>query len=150
LRKIILVVFLSLLASSAYAQYQGIGIGLILGEPTGVSLKHWIDRNTAVDGAIAWSFADEGAFHIHGDYLIHNFTLITVENGKLPFYYGVGARIKTTSDVALGVRVPVGLSYIFNDQPIDLFMEIVPLLDLIPKTNFRLNAAIGGRYYIDW
>jgi len=67
----------------------------------------------------------------------------------LPFYYGIGARIKTLDDVTLGVRVPLGLSYIFSDVPVDLFVELAPLLDLIPKTNFRINAAVGGRFYFE-
>ena len=149
MKRIIILAIIMTCASSLYSQYRGIGVGIILGEPTGISAKYWIDRTTAVDGAIAWSFVDGGAFHIHGDYLLHNFSLISVEKGKLPFYYGIGARIKTLSDVTFGVRVPVGLSYIFTDIPVDLFLEVVPLLDLIPKTNFRLNASIGGRFYFE-
>jgi hypothetical protein len=147
LRKVLLIGFVLLSVSSGFSQYQGIGLGIILGEPTGITAKHWLDRTTAIDAAVAWSFVDGGAFHIHADYLLHNFNLISVESGKLPFYYGIGGRIKTLSDVNLGVRVPLGLSYIFTDVPVDIFLEIVPLLDLIPKTNFRLNAAIGSRYY---
>ena len=60
-----------------------------------------------------WSFVDEGAFHIHGDYIFHNFNLIRISGGKLPFYYGIGARIKTANKTRFGVRVPLGLAYIF-------------------------------------
>ena len=149
MKKIFILAIILTCVSSVYSQYKGFGFGIILGEPTGISAKHWIDRNTAVDGAIAWSYVDGGAFHIHGDYLLHNFSLISVEKGKLPFYYGIGARIKTLDDVTLGVRVPLGLSYIFSDVPVDLFVELAPLLDLIPKTNFRINAAVGGRFYFE-
>ena len=41
----------------------------------------------------------------------------------------------------------VGLSYMFADAPFDLFVEIVPILDLVPDTDFDLNAAIGVRWY---
>lgn len=130
-----------------YSQNNGFGAGIILGEPTGISAKYWTGNTTAFDGAVAWSFVNEGAFHIHLDYILHNFDLITVPEGRLPFYYGIGGRIKASKDARIGARVPLGLAYLFNDAPVDIFIEVVPLLDLAPKTAFRINAAIGARYY---
>ena len=86
--------------------------------------------------------------------------LVKVDNvrGKFPVYAGVGGRLKlkeenrgkgrNDSDVLLGVRVPFGISYLFADMPIDLFFEIVPILDLVPDTDLDLNAAIGARFYL--
>ena len=147
--KYTVILFTILFLSAANAQSKGIGLGLIVGEPTGISFKYWTGSTTAFDAALAWSFSDEGAFHIHGDYIFHNFTLITIPEGKLPFYYGIGARIKTANDTKLGVRVPLGLAYLFNNAPIDIFLEIVPILDLTPKTDFAINAALGARYYFN-
>ena len=147
--KYTVILFTILFLSAANAQSKGIGLGLIVGEPTGISFKYWTGSTTAFDAALAWSFSDEGAFHIHGDYIFHNFTLITIPEGKLPFYYGIGARIKTANDTKLGVRVPLGLAYLFNSAPIDIFLEIVPILDLTPKTDFAINAALGARYYFN-
>jgi len=136
-------------ASFIQSQNKDFGLGIIVGEPTGVSFKYWTGSNSAFDGAIAWSFINGGALHIHADYILHSFNLIRVESGKLPFYYGIGGRIKFLDDAGIGVRVPVGLTYIFDDTPIDIFLEIVPILDLTPKTDFNINAAIGGRYYFN-
>ncbi len=110
--------------SNINTQSTGAGLGLIVGEPTGVSFKYWTGSGTAIDAAIAWSFTDGGAFHIHGDYVFHNMRLITIPDGKLPFYYGIGARIKTANETKLGVRVPLGLAYLFQDAPVDIFLEI--------------------------
>ena len=49
------------------------GAGIILGEPTGVSLKYWLTETSALDAGFTWSFVDENAFQIQADYLIHNF-----------------------------------------------------------------------------
>jgi len=136
-------------ASFIQAQNKGFGLGIIVGEPTGVSLKYWTSSSTAFDGAVAWSFTDGGALHIHADYILHSFHLIPVASGSLPFYYGIGARIKFLDDPGFGVRVPVGLAYLFSGAPIDVFFEIVPILNLIPQTNFKINAAIGGRYFFN-
>ena len=145
--KFAMVLFVLVFLSTVKAQSSGVGLGLIVGEPTGISFKYWTGSTTAIDAALAWSFIDGGAFHIHGDYLFHNMRLISVPEGLLPFYYGIGARIKTANDTKLGVRVPLGLAYLFQSAPVDIFLEIVPILDLTPKTDFAINAALGARYY---
>jgi len=147
--KFIIVLFSILFLSTANAQSKGIGLGLIVGEPTGISFKYWTGSTTAFDAALAWSFIDEGAFHIHGDYIFHNMRLISVPEGMLPFYYGIGARIKTANETKFGVRVPLGLAYLFQNAPLDIFLEIVPILDLTPKTDFAINAALGARYFFN-
>jgi hypothetical protein len=147
--KYITILFTLILISSLNAQDKGVGLGIIIGEPTGFSFKYWTSSTTAFDAALAWSFIDEGAFHIHADYILHSFNLIRVPEGKLPFYYGIGARLKTSGDTRLGVRVPLGLAYLFQNAPVDIFLEIAPILDFIPKTDFRINAALGARYYIN-
>ena len=145
--KFAMVLFVLLTLSTVQAQSSGVGLGLIVGEPTGISFKYWTGSTTAFDAALAWSFIDEGAFHIHGDYIFHNMRLISVPEGTLPFYYGIGARLKTSHDSRFGVRVPLGLAYLFQNAPVDIFLEIVPILDLTPKTDFSINAAIGARYF---
>jgi hypothetical protein len=145
--KYVAILFSIIFITQLYSQDRGTGVGIILGEPTGFSAKHWLSSTSAIDGAIAWSFIDGGAFHIHADYLLHSFRLIYVPEGKLPFYYGIGGRLKTSDEARLGVRVPLGLAYIFQTAPVDIFLEVVPILDFIPKTDFRINAALGARYY---
>jgi len=149
----LLLLALLTLAAPARAQ-EGLGLGVIVGEPTGLSLKTWLTRSTAFDLAAAWSFAGEGSFHIHGDYLIHNPGVFRVEKGSLPLYYGVGARVRGNDggpghvdDVDVGIRIPVGIAYLFEHDPFDLFLEVVPILDIAPETDVSLNASIGGRYY---
>jgi len=40
------------------------GLGIILGEPTGITFKYWASDKAAFDGALAWSFSKEDKFHI--------------------------------------------------------------------------------------
>ncbi len=138
---------------------DGIGVGIMVGEPTGLSLKKWIEANRAIDAGIAWSFSDNASLHFHGDYLFHRFDILTTPelSGAFPIHYGLGFRIKlkegnqghgrNDGDAMIGVRFPFGVSYLFSDAPIDAFAEIVPVLDVAPKSEFSLNAAIGVRYY---
>jgi hypothetical protein len=143
------ITFLLLLNGYSLSQDKGFGIGVIVGEPTGVSAKSWITSVTAIDAALAWSFVDKGALHIHADYLFHNFHLISLETkGSWPIYYGIGARLKFgDKDTQLALRIPVGIDYLFGDAPVDIFLEVVPMLELIPKTKFQFNAALGARYF---
>ena len=145
MRIAILFTFLCVLAGGAQA--QGTGLGIILGEPTGISFKNWTGSASAIDAAIAWSFDDEDSIHLHADFLRHDFGLIDVDPGSMPFYYGVGARLKLEDDPRLGVRGPLGLAYHFQDAPFDIFLEVVPMLDLIPDTEFEVDAALGARYF---
>ena len=140
-----LVIFLN---SAVYAGQGRFGLGVIIGEPTGISMKYWNGKTTAVDGAIAWSFEDESALHLHMDYLIHAFAIIDVSEGSLPLYYGIGGRFKFQKrDDRVGIRIPLGMAYIFRKAPLDIFFEIVPILELIPSTKIGFNAAIGIRYF---
>lgn len=123
------------------------GLGVILGEPTGICFKKWFGSQTAIDGAVAWSFGNNDSMHLHIDYLVHNFNLFKEEKNKLLFYYGIGGRVKTEKKSRVGIRVPVGINYIFEKAPLDIFLEVGPLLDLVPATEFGLSGGIGIRYY---
>jgi len=141
--------------SNAAAEGGNFGLGIIVGEPTGFSAKLWMGNNTALDGAVAWSFlGNDGnhnhnrVLHVHADLLFHNFNLFNVNRGRLPLYYGIGGRIKFHEDNnRIGIRIPVGLEYIFERNYVDMFLEVVPLFDLTPETKFRINSGIGIRYF---
>lgn len=142
------VVVLLLCVHTASAQKE-IGVGVILGEPSGISLKQWVSRTTAFDAGFAWSFANDTAIQLHADYLYHRVYLFESDDfeGRLPVYYGIGARTVLGDDPTVGIRFPVGIGRTFSSYPLELFFEIVPILDVAPKSSFDLNAAIGARYY---
>jgi len=131
------------------AQEGGTGLGILVGEPAGLSVKTWISGRSAIDAGLAWSFYGRG-FHSHADYLWHNFMLFKLGEGKgkLPLYMGVGGRVKVSGkELLLGVRVPIGLVYIFPGDRFDIFLEAAPVLNLLPGTGFDLNAGAGIRYF---
>jgi hypothetical protein len=148
--RIALILFIGvIICSSAQAQNRGFGLGIIIGEPTGISGKLWTGGNTAIDGAAAWSFEKEASVHLHGDLLFHNFSFHPreIRKGTLLLYYGIGGRIKFEDKSKVGVRVPLGINYLFPHGPLDFFLEIVPVLDLAPSTKFGMNGALGFRYF---
>ena len=151
MKKLTILVFLAILVFpvTSTAQDRGIGLGIILGQPTGVSLKLWTGRSQAFDVAVAWAFDREDALHVHADYLFHNFRLFRVQKGQFVLYYGIGGRVKAESRTRVGLRIPVGLSYLFEKDPLEIFFELGPIMDLAPSTRFRMTSGVGLRYYFD-
>ena len=127
-----------------------VGLGFIIGEPTGIDLKIFLNRVHALEFALAWSLSDENEMHLQGDYLWHKYDLIDLDNGdEFPLFFGVGGRVvlRDERDDIVGIRFPVGLDYIFTNYPFDIFFELVPILDVAPDTDFDLEGAIGARFW---
>ena len=144
---LILILF-SCLAGLSYADSNhNVGLGIILGEPTGLTMKFWNRQTVAFDAGAAWSITRGGYFQLHGDLLLHNFNLFRVDTGRMALYYGVGGRVKFATDLTVSLRVPIGISYEFERTPVELFLEVVPMLDLIPSTDVDMAGAVGFRYY---
>lgn len=152
------IIFLSLLlagiASNVQAKRLDKSLGIIAGTPTGISAKYWLKKglintgNThhAFDAAIGWKFTDTYNIHMKLDYTVHQYGVIPVEMGKLPVYYGMGARLLAGNRGNIGVRIPVGVNYLFQDEPFEGFMELAPVLALLPESKLELDIAIGARY----
>ncbi len=151
--RIVFVILLAILLSGSInytsAQESGFGAGIILGEPTGFSAKYWLDNNKALDFGLAYSFIRKNsAVSLHADFLYHAFDIIK-SNYRIPVYYGFGARLRIIKDnsTGFGARGVVGIVWINNNAPIDIFLEVVPVFNLFPETSLNLDAAIGARYY---
>ena len=142
----IFVIIIVISFNTAFAQ-KDFGIGIIAGDPTGLSAKLYTGSNNAFDFAAAWSFEGKGHMLFQADYVWHN-SLSRTSSGMFALYYGIGGRIIFSNDPNVGVRVPIGIDYIFSSAPIDIFAEIVPVLDLIPSTDFDLNGGIGVRFWL--
>ena len=149
-----------LLASTAFAQDRRFGLGLIVGEPTGLSAKLWVSDKTAVDFGLGWSVGGDRLYyynggydgssrvHFHMDYLWHWFDAIRSYE-RFPLYTGLGARINLGggyySSVAL--RGVLGIAWLPFNAPFDVFLELVPSLQVMPGTSFGIDAGLGARFY---
>ncbi|MGZ3698455.1 MAG: BAPKO_0422 family outer member beta-barrel protein [Bdellovibrionota bacterium] len=137
------------------------GLGVVLGEPTGITGKFWLASNHAIDAGLAYAF--ESYFIVYADYLFNFGGMIHAKHSKFPKelepYVGVGPVlfISTSSgaprvygnaaSAGLGVRIPLGLEYFIPKTTLGLFAEIVPGIGLIPATYGILEGGIGIRYY---
>ncbi|HOX57928.1 MAG TPA: hypothetical protein P5205_13185 [Candidatus Paceibacterota bacterium] len=134
--------------SQTLANYKTFGAGLMLGEPTGVSLKYWLSDASAVDAMAGLSY-DDNDLSFHTDYLYHLDDLVQLDKNRLAFYGGGGPRYRARShkNDLFGTRAAGGVAYIFGKVPMDIFLEVGPVLDLTPDAKVRYTAGIGARYW---
>lgn len=143
-----------LLSASSVVQGEGlfgneISIGMGAPSPTGLSLKLWTSRQTALGVFSNWA-ASNKKLETHIDYLTHNFEQFEMEGASMPLFYGFGLHVRTTENTSthVGFRLPVGVSYLWDTAPLDFFAEVAPRAGIIPETSFALDVMIGVRYRI--
>jgi hypothetical protein len=136
------------LAAPQPGQPGDFGLGAMFGAPTGLSFKYWWTNTAALDGGLAWHFGGDSRFQVHADHLWHiNVSGWNVPNGRLPAYVGAGLRVLAGDHPEAGIRIPLGLSYLAAKAPVEIFAEIVPVVEFAPDTSGELDGAIGVRYY---
>jgi hypothetical protein len=125
------------------------GAGLVFGEPTGPTVKYWLNDTMAIDSTLGWSLRDDDNVYLNADILWHNFDLIHPSSGRAAVYLGVGPSIefRDEEDTRVGVRAPLGVSYMIENQPLDVFVEIAPIVDFAPELRGDFNVGIGIRYW---
>ena len=141
------------------------GLGLELGEPFGLTGKYFYTGDKAFDFGIGdvYDYYNYRGLYLYVDHLWHPVSLASAEAFELPFYIGVGGSFWHWEDYrgvyvhgdALAVRVPVGISFDFNDVPLDIFVQLVPTIDLFFNTpaNYDrtlflfIDGSIGIRYW---
>ena len=140
------------------------GIGIILGEPTGITAKLYLRDDRAIDFAAGAAFA-AGGLQLHSDYLFHPWILQDRDSFVLPVYFGPGARMieyESGSDApahfAIGLRAVGGLLFDFKNVPLDVFIEVAIVgqydflnsaLETAGNSHWGLafNGGAGVRYY---
>ncbi|MBI4374964.1 MAG: hypothetical protein HY549_00795 [Elusimicrobia bacterium] len=149
MRKIFLFVLLSGLsahARAAEARKAGdLGLGAIVGVPIGGTAKYWITDRVAGDLAMG---VHSGEFHAQWDLLTTLRTALPQpRRGSLPLYVGLGMAVRDEKDTWVGLRFVGGVSYFLPDDPIEIFAEIAPALEMTPDAAGDIQGAVGLRYY---
>ena len=132
-----------------------LGLGLIFGEPTGVSAKLYLEDDQAIQGAFGASFYAD-AWQLHGEYVWHPWILQDRDTFVLPVYLGPGLRFMRynggrggDASYAIGIRAVIGLLFDFKNVPLDVFVEVGGVIeyDFTDGAQPGLNVGAGVRYY---
>lgn len=131
------------------------GLGIILGEPTGICAKLYLKDDQAIQAAAGGAFVG-GGLQLDGDYVFHPWILEDRDTFVLPVYLGPGVRfIEYTGNpsyFAAGLRAVVGMLFDFKNVPLDAFVELAGVVEyrfsgpskgVAPAINF----GAGVRYY---
>ncbi|OFZ23239.1 MAG: hypothetical protein A2X94_12105 [Bdellovibrionales bacterium GWB1_55_8] len=142
------------------------GLGIMLGDPTGISAKYWMSGGTALALGLASSWHDY--FEVFMDHDWH-FTSAFPANVPLVPYVGIGAGLffntydryygevyynrrsvffsDGSRSMAVALRIPLGIEFLPRTVPFGAFLEVTPGLALLPGMHGTLQAALGARYY---
>lgn len=159
MRSLLLVLALTSVAHAdddTRAEKGNFGVGLVLGEPTGICAKLYLKDDQALQAAVGAAFI-LGGIQAHVDYVFHPFILQKRDSFVLPFYVGPGAWVfDKTGDrsdhyFGLGLRAVAGLLFDFKHVPLDAFIEAAAVFDY----GFRdgvgfgidLDVGAGARFY---
>jgi hypothetical protein len=128
------------------AEKNEVGLGIVLGEPTGINAQFFWNKNSAVDFTAAWSLGDW--LTVAGDFQTYSYLWDAPREWR--WYYGLGSYLTfpEDEDLTLGVRIPLGIKYHFPYSNIDAWAEVAPGLELIEHTEAILHGGIGLTLWI--
>ncbi len=141
-----------------FAQSPGrknLGFGIILGEPTGVTVKYWTEYDNAFVFDLGSSYFGSPRFDV--GYLWHfnafNSDIANLYAGPgLALGFGEGngfwdKSFRETSGTEIGVRGVFGVNILPRRTPLELFGEIGVLVGITPDFGSGIDGAIGIRFY---
>jgi hypothetical protein len=157
-----LFVISSVLCGATGPGSKNFGIGLVLGDPSGVTAKFWQDQRHAIVVDVGNSYY--GSPRIDGSYLWHYdafssrmVDLHLAAGGVVGFggfrswfYYGKDRWSDSKysySGVAVGARGAVGINIIPRSTPLEIFVELGAVLSISPGLFTIGEGSIGARYY---
>lgn len=137
--------------SASYAAAEKYGLGVVLGDPTGVSGKMKLNDAHSVDAALAYSSGRHSGLQFHSDYLWDRARSWDTDEGPLHMYYGLGGRLISYEDkdkksqVSIGPRGSLGVTFNINNPNLEFFGEGAVVVEVAPSINVDLDAGIGAR-----
>jgi len=157
--------------SKGFQANKTFGLGVELGEPTGINGKYFFSDKAAFDFGIGWIYShyyyDDG-LHLYADFLYHPTSLASTHAFELPLYIGVGLRywdfeycdgnICDYHGSVFGLRIPFGMAFDFNNVPLDIFIQIVPVIDSVygdyydrhhDRAHLGIDLSLGIRFWFN-
>jgi hypothetical protein len=153
MRRIVLSLILVVsFAGISAGQDYGTALGFRFGTGAGVTIKHFISRNSAIEGLLLtrWS-----GFELTGLYEVHHEAFDTE---RLKWLYGGGAHLGFYDGNRVewgdpgyaynifGIDGIIGLEYSFREVPINLGLDLKPALNFIGYSAFWTEFGFSVRY----
>lgn len=154
MKKSISLLSIMFLAFLGYAQDYSNAIGLRGGSSNGITFKHFVSDQAALEFILTTRFGGYGLF---GLYEIHK-SIKSVD--RLNFYYGAGVHVGSyngakdnrwfkgdENHTVIGVDGILGLEYNFSEIPLNISIDYKPAFNLIGHTGLWADeGALSLRY----
>lgn len=151
MKKLLTLTFFTILFSfAAKAQDYNTGLGLRLGSPSGITIKHFLGDQSAIEGILGFynhGFNITGLYEVHGNafdvpslnWFIGGGAHLGGYNNKYKDYYD--------SNTEFGVDGIIGLEYTLDDAPINFGIDWKPKINFVGNTGFYGgDIALSVRY----
>jgi len=141
------------LGSAGYAQDYNTGIGLRAGFSNGLTVRHFIGSNTALEGILTSRWR---GFEITG---LYELQYVAFNTERLNWYFGGGAHVgfwngdyaywgdNGNTYTVVGIDGILGLEYNFREVPLNLSLDWKPAFNIIGYSGFWGDGgALSIRY----
>jgi hypothetical protein len=162
LKAVFTIIILNVLINISMIYAQGpegknFGFGIILGDPSGATVKFWTAAANAFVVDVGASYF--GSPRIGVDYLWHFDAFRSrIANlyagaggalgiGKGNGFWYKGKYFREKSELGIAARGVFGVNVIPENTPLELFFEIGMLIGFSPDFGSSADAAIGIRFY---
>jgi hypothetical protein len=153
---LVVAVVVAVLAAARPARAE-VGIGIFVGQPTGLDLKLDLQRKTALDIVGGWKGFDDDdhAGYVHVTFLV-NLANVRGSSVVVPFRLGIGGAVWDRGgdfgdDINLAARAPFEVGIRFRRTPLEIYGEVALVLVLLDENdnedNVDADGGIGLRVY---
>lgn len=120
------------------------GVGVVVGDPTGGTLRYFLSPNRSLDFGVGYS----GDAALWGDFTWHDWKLLPApKSGEVEIWASAGLRIEAASDAEFGFRTMLGASYWLPGRPVELFATAGPVFQVAPDGGVGADGGVGVRFY---
>ncbi len=153
MRKLILVIVA--LVAMPRPSHAGVGIGMFLGEPLGLTLKADLKKRTSLEFLIGVDDWDKDRGHdgyAHLTFLAAPF-VAQGDSVVVPFRLGIGVAVYDEGDqdwgddIDLAARAPFQVAFQFKGTPLEIYLEIALRLELFHDFHAEPDGGLGVRFY---
>lgn len=154
---ILAVAVAAVLGATARPAQAEVGVGIFLGQPTGLDVKIGLQRRSALDIVVGWDDFDDDRGrdgYAHVTYLI-NLGVARGSSVLIPFRLGIGGAVYGSGnefdEVNLAVRAPFEVGFRFRRTPLEIYLEAAIKLTVLDDNdnndNIDGDGGVGLRVY---
>lgn len=145
-------ILLLIAPSQTFGRPTNLGLGLIIGSPTGLAIQIPTTKASATNGSLYYDLRDP-KLTVHADQIFLK-PFGRMLSFKLDGYYGLGillnfdfgeAHQKMLNWSYLLVRGPLGGEW--GGRNLKLFTELTPAIKVFPNLDIHVQIALGLRYH---